>query len=1549
MRNTLAKVNKHSKKGTTLVELVVAMTLTLIFAAVCVALINPIERTYQDVEKTSRAQLLADTIIDSIRKECDDVQYDDPNAVWLVPAGNDRDDDQYLFAQPSDIADNNGNVLVIKKDNKYCEAIYSCFPISAQSISALATNPADGSTDDKAAKTLTGDNLNRGLVHFGYYQGRYSKAGLYPFKAYDYTNPVTASTYGDFTVALKFEKIGCKTINGVDYPAFIECTVNVYKGDYSSSDSEFIYSRTAAVCFSANGSAQGSAGSIITPPDKHDIRVIVNWDDESNAHNTRPTGGVSYMIYDNNDKVLGTYELKDYVSDQKTFVFANVDTSNGINIKQIPDPVNANYMVAYVGTNREGYIISNELADDTPRVKLIPGIDFRNAIGTDVTNVIFAAATPEYLELVEPAASTFKKYVSIDREGNPTDDYSLFIVNKDGKKYAYILSADGKFIANENCESMFKDCKIIEAISGLDCLDTRYTTTMDKMFDNIGVYQDKKIALDLTGFKFDNCTNINKMFCVEKTTNPTCPIETIVFPDDHINLSNVTKIDAVFSGCKNLKNLKNFNDIDFSGLTAFTNVFNGCSSIEELNISKWNCSNLVVLQATDQNGNLVNNRWLFTGLSSVKTLNLNGLQLPQCTDTNILNLLKDLNSLEVLYLNDWNIGGVTNLDGYFKDKTKLQEIYLNGCATENLVSADSLFSGCVNLKTVEMDSFIKENCTDIGSMFYNCKNLGVIDGLDSWQTSGVTDMAKLFCNYHTSTTDSITLDISNFDFSSATNMSNMFEGSGVGVIRFPGTSSTVVFTNVSNISEMFKTCKGLTKIEGFNVSFPNVLDASGLFRGCEKLTTADFNMQFAIVENIDYMFSGCTSIDDVKLTMHFPSVTSANGLFNNCSSLTQATLDFEFGQVNSVDGMFANCSSLSELKLRLIVPNAKSAKNLFNGCSSLNSLELNADFSEVTDISYMFGGCSSLETASVDLDFAKVENASYLFNNCTSLKKLDCVINLPKAENIEGFFNGCTSLEKIENLNLSMGYVKNANKLFNGCTKLSNVTLTLDLPAAESVNNLFNGCNKLSNAELKLNLPTATDISNMFKGCSSLKELTAEIDVPLVTDMNKFFDGVPFTSINLSNSDFSGLTSSTYMFYKCAKLTHITMDGVNMSGCTSTDFTFGDCNAIKYISMQGANLSGTQSIQFIAKDTVVEVNLTGSDLSSVTSLEGWSHDAKNMNKVIFSGADLSSCGTTKNMFSGKTKLTTVDFSNVKLDICTDMSYMFNGCSGLTTVNFIGLNTSDAVAGITCESMFLNCKALNELDFSGWDTSNVTNMKSMFQECFSLPGIDFTKWQGTWSTARVTNMSYMFYNCCYGTTTYDPQYIMNLSNFNFASATDLSYMFGCKDEYKDNVKDIIFPVGSTGDSDPSAYEGNPKALNVQKTIYMFTRRTNLVSITNLGWFELGENLTEAKSMFSRSGCYELDIRRIRFVNLKSGDNGSAWIFGTCRRLTTIYVAPGTDYSSNWTGKENFNECFNLVGGGGTAFTAANNGRAFAKIDDPDNNVKGYFTSKGLDEV
>ena len=57
-------------------------------------------------------------------------------------------------------------------------------------------------------------------------------------------------------------------------------------------------------------------------------------------------------------------------------------------------------------------------------------------------------------------------------------------------------------------------------------------------------------------------------------------------------------------------------------------------------------------------------------------------------------------------------------------------------------------------------------------------------------------------------------------------------------------------------------------------------------------------------------------------------------------------------------------------------------------------------------------------------------------------------------------------------------------------------------------------------------------------------------------------------------------------------------------------------------------------------------------------------------------------------------------------------------------------------------LFTDCYALEKLNISNWDTSNVISMGSIFENCKKLIKIDISKW----NTLNVTNIGYMFYGC-----------------------------------------------------------------------------------------------------------------------------------------------------------------------------------------------------------
>lgn len=112
------------------------------------------------------------------------------------------------------------------------------------------------------------------------------------------------------------------------------------------------------------------------------------------------------------------------------------------------------------------------------------------------------------------------------------------------------------------------------------------------------------------------------------------------------------------------------------------------------------------------------------------------------------------------------------------------------------------------------------------------------------------------------------------------------------------------------------------------------------------------------------------------------------------------------------------------------------------------------------------------------------------------------------------------------------------------------------------------------------------------------------------------------------------------------------------------------------------------------------------------------------------------------------------------------------CEGLFNTNYypnnsllsIGKITSNAPVTSTAE-MFYGLYALQSVDLSAFDTSNVTDMHSMFTKCNALESLNLSNF----NTSKVTNMSAMFEQCSTLTT-------LNLSSFNTANVTNVSNMF-----------------------------------------------------------------------------------------------------------------------------------------------------------------------------
>lgn len=290
-----SKLNTVKNAGFTLVELVVSMTLTAIFATALVAIMPAATRIYMQIETMSRAQVVADMVVDALREECADTYIEDFASVRIVNApanpasgasitdAETSTGDGPLLTSLANITSDSassGTVLIIRKSPGYCETISSCIAISKSNynsvkdedkayrfengISSRAVYRFFSYSSEGQATTLA-EEIRQGYVHYGYYQCGVADrtqdgktiSCIFPAIRYDYTAPFTSSAYNGYTVDISFSNLEYTlapgaTANSLYYrrPSSVQVTVKVYSCSYADQGtSQPVYTRTAVLAF----------------------------------------------------------------------------------------------------------------------------------------------------------------------------------------------------------------------------------------------------------------------------------------------------------------------------------------------------------------------------------------------------------------------------------------------------------------------------------------------------------------------------------------------------------------------------------------------------------------------------------------------------------------------------------------------------------------------------------------------------------------------------------------------------------------------------------------------------------------------------------------------------------------------------------------------------------------------------------------------------------------------------------------------------------------------------------------------------------------------------------------------------------------------------------------------------------------------------------------------------------------------------------------------------------------------------------------------------
>ena len=234
--------------------------------------------------------------------------------------------------------------------------------------------------------------------------------------------------------------------------------------------------------------------------------------------------------------------------------------------------------------------------------------------------------------------------------------------------------------------------------------------------------------------------------------------------------------------------------------------------------------------------------------------------------------------------------------------------------------------------------------------------------------------------------------------------------------------------------------------------------------------------------------------------------------------------------------------------------------------------------------------------------------------------------------------------------------------------------------------------------------------------------------------------------------------------------------------------------------------------------------------------------------------------------------------------------LFNGCNKFEVIDISELRLADSFTNLAYT--FANCYKLKEVNLSGINTENVTDMSYLFFKAgydyiYVLSSSDAWKANDenlvlsdlkNINTAKVKDMSYMFCGC-------SAKSLTGIGNWNVRSVVNLSHMFAGYDtggyKYKSSSFDSL-PLGNWRTDSCNDYS------------YMFAicRRLTDIKLTNFDF----SNATTIDHMFD---CC-LEIQQIKFpehtdlTNVKS----MLGIFSNCKKLKVDDDEGFTGILSRW---------------------------------------------------
>ena len=178
-----------------------------------------------------------------------------------------------------------------------------------------------------------------------------------------------------------------------------------------------------------------------------------------------------------------------------------------------------------------------------------------------------------------------------------------------------------------------------------------------------------------------------------------------------------------------LTEIENISYLNTSEMTDMGYMFNGCSSLQSLDLSNFNTAKVNSMA------------FMFYTCSKLQSLDLSNFNTAKVTD--MRNMFYMCTQLQSLNLSSFNTAMVNSMAFMFYTCNKLQSLDLSNFNTAKVTDMESMFNYCYSLQSLDLSSFNTANVESMINMFYKCSKLQSLD-LSNFNTAKVADMRKMF-------------------------------------------------------------------------------------------------------------------------------------------------------------------------------------------------------------------------------------------------------------------------------------------------------------------------------------------------------------------------------------------------------------------------------------------------------------------------------------------------------------------------------------------------------------------------------------------------------------------------------------------------------------------------------------------------------------------------------------------------------------------------------------------------------------------------------------